>query len=206
MDFTFLVIANQPPGKIAPLGQICAVQRDAGTWGRKEGPPRFARIAYTGTVQEARYIYSDCRYDFTADAFVNLDTGEPFDASVDIVEHTSDFSDGEARDAALVQQIIPSPSGDDCNDLRPDFLGDTPMREYWVRRWWPYRRFAFIRRLIETALYGTYSDTRRVLRSLTAEQRQATAERLTVREVRYLKAICLSDSKQDYLDYLAGVK
>ena len=203
--YTVLVIANQPPGTTAPLGKISAVQKGDGVWGRKEGPPRFAKIAVDMEEDAVRVVMRLCSYDFETEQFRHTKSSEVFDDASDVIRKTSNFSGGHERDALLVRMLIHEPSGSDCNDLLPPWLSDpSEMRRYWWDRWYLMRKLPGGKELLETVRYGTFADTRTVFRAMSQINRSSFLLALTEEEQRYLKATCLAETKDEYRDFLAG--
>jgi len=199
-DYTVLVL-NEGPLR----GKPSSFQEGSGTWGRKEVEPKFVKIEYRGSLAGVRHLLQNCTYDAAARQWKRRDSGEQYNEATDVINRESDFSNGPQRDRQLCLNIIPSPTGNDCDDLLPPFLRDeSEMRDYWTERWYPLRRMAGMKKLLETAYYGTYADTREAMRSLTVRQRDNIFAELSDEEVRYLKAVCLADNPTEYEDYLQG--
>jgi hypothetical protein len=70
MHYEFLVIAQSREGGTAQPGDLVAFKLKGSTWGKKEVAPRFARIPFEGTENEARHILANCRFSASTGDFV----------------------------------------------------------------------------------------------------------------------------------------
>lgn len=137
-NFTMLILNREGSDR----GKISAFQAGDGNWGAKEKPPLFVFVQFEGELSHMQWAVTNCRYDFNKKVLVLNSDGGVFDPKTDVIENTPNFSlvDGYFGDRQLCLEVLPEPTGDDCNDLKPSFVGTDNMRSYWINLWYPLRK------------------------------------------------------------------
>ncbi len=199
-NYTFLVIGRDRGDK---TGKISNMQKGGGKWGKKEVAPRFERIRFDGSHDEANWIFRCCKYDFAKEAFVHQDDPTiEFDRVCDVVPKKTDFGGKEkkhAKDKALAELLTNTVVTIPCSTLRAGHAGEfgNDERSYWVKLYWPFRKQPGVKTLIEAAKYGVYSDCRAAFRELSKTTQDAILAAGSQEDKSYLRWLYLAENADE---------
>jgi hypothetical protein len=189
MLFNVLVINAEKENKSASRGTVVSFKESSKPWGKMEKPPRFKLIPFEGTEEEAKYICSECRYDFDQECFVTKDSDVVFDKDMVTEEPDGSYDEifseeAKAADVDAVRELNNGQDTDDpCKFLNPFGRKSAhQQRVYFLKKLYSMKNLPGMETMITLIKTGTYGELRAHMKTLPPPTKIIMKQKLTDEE------------------------